>query len=98
MTTKNNKKSVKRSKPSIAKKSMKSFAVYFFDYNNNKIRYLRYKTSSQDNGSIYTVITFVNNFKDASKFINSDSAKKTIQSLQKKYTSITFKYIDSSKI
>lgn len=75
----------------------KSFAIYYLD-SNKTINYLRFKTIQNKDESLRMAVSFVKKFKDASKFINIESVKNTIQSLQSKYSSYNFKYIDSSKI
>lgn len=93
------KKSIKQSSRNITKRSNtpKSFAIYYIDHNKD-IKYVRFRTIQNKDESIKIILTVVNKFKDASKFINTESVKKHISLIQLKYPSCNFKYIDSSKV
>ena len=96
--TKNTKKSIKP--PSrISKRSStpKSFAIYYINQSKD-IKYLRFRTVQNKDESIKIIVTFVDKFKDASMFINTDSVKRHIQVIQQKYPSYNFKYIYSTKV
>lgn len=95
---KNIKKSINHSSK-ISKRSStpKSIAIYYIN-SSKDIKYVRFRTVQDRDESIKVIITFVDKFKDASMFINTESAKKYIQVIQPRYPSYSFKYIDSTKV
>lgn len=97
--TKTSKKATKQPSRNITRRptTPKSFAIYYVD-SNKDIKYVRFRTIQNKDESIKITLTFVNKFKDASMFINSDSVKKHISLIQPKYPLYNFKYIDSTKI
>ena len=96
--SKNIKKSINHSSK-ISKRSStpKSLAIYYIN-NSKDIKYVRFRTVQDKDESIKIIITFVDKFKDASMFINTESVKKHIQLIQPRYPSYNFKYIDSTKV
>ena len=96
--TKKTKKSIKSSSR-ISKRpsNTKTFAIYYMSPSND-IKYIRFRTIQDKDESIKTIVTFVDKFKDASMFIDTDSVKKHIQVIQSRYPSYNFKYIDSTKV
>ena len=96
--TKKTKESIKPlSKISKRRCNYKSLAIYYVSPSKN-IKYVRFRTVQDRDESIKVIITFVDKFKDASMFINTESAKKYIQVIQPRYPSYIFKYIDSTKV
>ena len=85
------------SKTSKRRCNYKSLAIYYVNPSKN-IKYVRFRTVQDRDESIKIIITFVDKFKDASMFINTESAKKYIQVIQPRYPSYSFKYIDSTKV
>ena len=96
--SKNIKKSINNSSK-ISKRSStpKSIAIYYIN-SSKDIKYVRFRTVQDRDESIKVIITFVDKFKDASMFINTDSVKRHIQVIQQKYPSYNFKYIYSTKV
>ena len=95
--TKNIKKPINHSSKISKRLSIpKSFAIYYINQSKD-IKYVRFRTIQDKDESIKIIVTFVDKFKDASMFINTDSVKKHIQLIQPKYPSCNFKYIDSTK-
>ena len=96
--SKNTKKSIKPSSKTSKRSSIpKSLAIYCMN-SSKDIKYVRFRTVQDKDESIKVIITFVDKFKDASMFINTESAKKYIQVIQPRYPSYSFKYIDSTKV
>ena len=96
--TKNKKDSINPSlkiskRPSVPK----SLAIYYMTPSKD-IKYVRFRTVQDKDESIKFIVTSVDQFKDASMFINTDSVKKHIQIIQSRYPSYSFKYIDSTKV
>lgn len=85
------------SKMSKRRCNYKSLAIYYVSPSKN-IKYVRFRTVQDKDESIKIIVTFVDKFKDASMFINTESAKKHIQLIQQRYPSYNFKYIDSTKV
>ena len=96
--TKKTKESINpSSKTSKRRCNYKSLAIYYVSPSKN-IKYVRFRTVQDKDESIKIIVTFVDKFKDASMFINTESAKKHIQLIQPRYPSYNFKYIDSTKV
>lgn len=96
--SKNTKESINPSSKISKRPSVpKSFAIYYIT-SSKDVKYIRFRTVQDKDESIKHIVTFVDHFKDASMFINTDSVKKHIHVIQSIYPSYNFKYIDSTKV